>query len=258
MQAPETITDAAERALWAQLDGARLPCHVAIIMDGNGRWAQQRGLPRLAGHQQGVKTVRRIVELCGDLQGIRALTLYAFSTENWSRPAAEIGGLMQLLKTYLRIELAEMLKNDIRLTTIGHGEELPAEAREELERTKVRTADNKKFILNLALNYGARRSLTDMARTLARQAQAGQLDPAAITPELVNDTLETSFLPPLEMVLRTSGEMRLSNFLLWEMSYAELVVTPVLWPDFSRCDFLRTLLEFQQRERRFGATTPRQ
>lgn len=253
MQAPDSITDTRERALWERLDEARLPRHVAVIMDGNGRWAKQRGLPRLAGHQQGVKTVRRTVELCGDLKGIRALTLYAFSTENWTRPKDEIGGLMQLLKTYLRVELAEMLKNDIRLTTIGHVGELPAEARDELAATTARTANNKKFILNLALNYGAHRSLTDAARTLAQRAQAGTLDPAAITPDTVAQALETSFLPPLDLLIRTSGELRLSNFLLWEMAYAEMVVTPVLWPDFSRCDFLQALFDFQQRERRFGA-----
>lgn len=229
----------------------KLPSHVAIIMDGNGRWASRRGLPRIAGHKRGVETVVAVVTSARNL-GIRVLTLYAFSTENWSRPRAEVEALMGLLREYLRSQLGRMLEGGVRLRAIGRIEGLPPVVREELAAAEAATAGNTAMTLQLALNYGGRQEIVDAARSIARDAAAGRLAPEEVDEELFSSRLYTSGLPDPDLVIRTSGEMRLSNFLLWQVSYAELYVTDVLWPDFDEAEFLRAVKAYQARERRFG------
>jgi undecaprenyl diphosphate synthase len=229
-----------------KIDPNRLPSHVAIIMDGNGRWAQKRHLPRLFGHRQGAKTVREIVEAAGDL-GIKVLTLYAFSTENWLRPRNEIGGLMRLLKQHLRGEVSNLNKNHVRLETIGDIRRLPPDVQEELERTRRALADNTGLRLVLALNYGGRQ---DIVQACNRAIADGRrvLDEAGLA-----HYLQTAGMPDPDLLIRTSGEIRVSNFLLWQIAYAEMHITPVLWPDFKKQNFYQALLDYQARDRRYGA-----
>ncbi len=230
------------------LDPAKLPRHVAVIMDGNGRWAAKRGLPRVAGHKAGVDSVRAIVRAAGEL-GIEALTLYSFSTENWLRPAEEVGELMKLLSWALNKETLELDKNNVRLSAIGRLEALPMAVRKELEGAIVRLQHNTGLNLVLALNYGGRQEILDAAnRAIAAGAKA--LDEDDIT-----ENLYTAGLPELDLMIRTSGEMRISNFLLWQVAYAELHVTPVLWPDFRKEHLVAALEDYQSRDRRFGGLT---
>jgi len=222
-------------------------------MDGNGRWAQSRGLMRLMGHKAGVKTVQRIVRAAREI-GISVLTLYAFSSENWKRPANEVSGLMSLLKSYLESELASMQENNIRLRCIGRKEKLPAEIRETLIASMDRTAANSGLVLNLALSYGSRDEIVSAAREMARLCAAGKLRPEDITEEAFSGLLYTAGLPDPDLIIRTGGEFRLSNFLLWQASYAEIFITETHWPDFTREDFIAAITTFQKRQRRFGRT----
>ncbi len=225
--------------------------HLAIIMDGNGRWAKARRLPRVAGHRAGVEAVRRVVEAAPDL-GIEVLTLYAFSSENWKRPADEVADLMGLLHHYIRSEVKDLHKNGVRLDFIGDWQALKPDLVKLLEDARALTAGNDKLVLIMALNYGGQDELARAARALAAEAVAGTVDPAAITIEMLADRLDTAGLPPPDLVLRTSGEMRLSNFLLWQSAYAEFVATDTLWPDFDRAALADAVAEFATRERRFG------
>lgn len=226
------------------LDPARVPAHVAVIMDGNGRWAQRRGKPRLWGHRAGAESVRAVVRAAGDA-GVKVLTLYAFSTENWSRSAGEVNGLMALLVGTLRREIRRLDENNVRLRAIGRLDGLPAAVRAGLKKAITALADNTGLVLTLALNYGGRQEIVDAAR---RVAAAGE----AITEESLARRLYTADLPDPDLMIRTSGEYRLSNFLLWQSAYTELYVTPVLWPDFREGEFYEALLDYQRRERRFG------
>ncbi len=228
-----------------------LPRHVAIIMDGNGRWAKKRRLPRIAGHRAGAHSIREIVRLSGEL-GIEALTLYAFSTENWKRPKTEVGLLMQLLKQYLRSEVEELLRNNVQLRTIGNTEDLPAEIQRELEKAIHATAHCAGLRLVLALSYSGRADLARAAREIAKEAKAGKLDPADITEKTIAQALSTADFPEVDLLIRTSGEFRVSNFLLWELAYSEFHITKTLWPDFRTPHFIRALRDFQGRQRRFG------
>lgn len=236
-----------------ELDPTRIPQHVAIIMDGNGRWAKQRGLPRIEGHRRGVETVRRTIETARDL-GIRYLTLYAFSVENWRRPEEEVGGLMNLLEYFLKRETSTLIKNRVRLRTIGRTQDLPAGVRKHLERTIAATAEFTEHTLVLALNYGSRTETLDAAKAYAAAIVAGEIDPATSTWEDFARHLYTKDLPDPDLIIRTSGETRVSNFLLLQGAYAEFVFLPIFWPDFSRDAFHGALAEFQGRERRFGRT----
>jgi len=232
-------------------DEPRIPRHVAMIMDGNGRWARERGLPRLDGHRAGAETVERVVQVCRDV-GIEYLTLYAFSTENWNRPRAEVQGLMGLLRAFLHERLPEMQRKGIRLNAIGDIERLPALARRALRSAMTATERNTGGMLTLALNYGSRDEITAAVRTIAEDVRAGVLAPEDITPDTISSRLYTCDLPDPDLVIRTSGEYRLSNFLLWQASYAELWVTPTYWPDFSEDEFRQALADFAHRDRRYG------
>jgi undecaprenyl diphosphate synthase len=225
--------------------------HLAIIMDGNGRWAKARRLPRIAGHRAGVEAVRRVVEAAPEL-GIEILTLYAFSTENWKRPVDEVSDLMGLLRHYIRSEIKDLHKNGVRLDFIGNWKALQSDLVKLLEDAKALTAGNGRLTLIMALNYGGQDEIVRAARALAAEAVAGTLDPATITPEMLAARLDTAAVPPPELILRTSGEMRLSNFLLWQSAYAEFVATDMLWPDFDAAALAETVAEFATRERRFG------
>ena len=241
-----------DRDLALFIDPANIPAHVAIIMDGNGRWAKKRRLPRIAGHQAGVKSVRNTVETCAQL-GVKALTLYAFSAENWKRPRVEVDMLWRLLRYYLRHELDELSRNDIRLQSSGRVEALPAKVYEELRQVERATARNQGMVLNLAINYSARHEIVDAVNTLIDEARvAGRLDSLVVDEAMISSRLYTSALPEPDLLIRTSGEMRVSNFLLWQIAYAELYVTETLWPDFDRAEMLRAVVDYQQRERRFG------
>ena len=234
------------------LDPAKIPEHIAIIMDGNGRWAKRRGLPRFAGHKMGAGAVRSVVEDCANL-GVKALTLYAFSVENWKRPRAEIDMLWGLLRYYLRHELEDLQRNGIRLQSSGHVEALPARAYEELLAVERATARNQGMRLNLAINYSARNELVDAVNALIDEARIeGRLSSLVVDEKMISRRLYTAGLPEPDLLIRTSGEMRVSNFLLWQIAYAELYVTDTLWPDFNRTELLRAVLDFQRRERRFG------
>jgi undecaprenyl diphosphate synthase len=230
-----------------------LPRHVAVIMDGNGRWAAERGLPRREGHRAGADAVRRVVRAAREL-GLPALTLYAFSAQNWARPRAEVAGLMRLLGAFVVDERPELLARGVRLVTIGDVARLPAFARAPLAALEVASAGNREMTLCLALSYGGREALTAAARGLAADAAAGRLRPDDVTERVLAARLGTSALPPLDLVIRTSGEQRLSNFLLWEAAYAELWFTPVLWPDFGRATLEAALAAYACRQRRFGLT----
>ena len=225
--------------------------HLAIIMDGNGRWAKARRLPRIAGHRAGVEAVRRVVEAAPDL-GIEFLTLYAFSTENWKRPVDEVSDLMGLLRHYIRSEIKDLHKNGVRLDFIGDYRALQPDLVKLLDDARTLTAGNSRLTLVMALNYGGQDELVRAARILAADVAAGRLDPAAIDVAALAARLDTAQMPPPDLVLRTSGEMRLSNFLLWQSAYAEFVATDTLWPDFDRDSLADTVAEFATRERRFG------
>jgi len=228
------------------------PRHVGIIMDGNGRWATRRGLPRTAGHRAGVEAIRSVVEACPEL-GIEVLTLYAFSTENWKRPKDEVDALMYLLVEYCRREVEALHRNGVRVNAIGRIDELPELQRDEIRRAMARTRENTRMTLNLAVNYGGQAELVDAFRAMAREVQAGTLSPDAIDAEVVSRHLYTAGLPDPDLVIRTAGEMRLSNFLVWQAAYSEIWVTDVPWPDFSRAHLEQAVRDYSRRERRFGA-----
>jgi undecaprenyl diphosphate synthase len=232
----------------------RLPTHLAIIMDGNGRWAQQRMLRRIVGHQRGAETVKMVVEQA-NLLGIRYLTLFAFSSENWSRPAIEVRALMTLLKKYIRQETARMMRKNIRYNVIGNRSELPDDVNQTLDWAIQETSGNTGMVLTLALSYGGRQELSMAATHLARDVQAGKLSADDITMEVFGSYLDTGGLPDPDFLIRTSGEMRISNFLLWQLAYTELYFTDINWPDFTINEFRKALTDFQSRERRFGKTS---
>ena len=236
-----------------QIDLTRLPEHVAIIMDGNGRWAEEKGEDRLFGHFHGVESVRDIVEGAAEL-GIGYLTLYAFSTENWDRPANEVAGLMSLLVDTIRKEVPTLNKNNIRLQVIGDRQMLPDFAQKELEEALALTAANTGLTLVMALSYSSRWEITNAVKQIAMDVQAGSLDPQQINQDTIADYLCTKGIPDPALVIRTSGEFRISNFLLYQLAYAELYFTPILWPDFRKPNLYEAILDFQQRERRFGKT----
>jgi undecaprenyl diphosphate synthase len=241
---------AEEARLLEKLDLGRLPRHVAVIMDGNGRWAQQRHLPRVAGHSSGTKTARSTIETCARLK-IDALTLYAFSVENWRRPKTEIDFLMQLLREYLRKEMPLLQKNNIRMKFLGRTDELPKGVQEDVRNAMERTAANRGMVLCVALNYGGRAEIVDAVNAIVAE-QNGHAGRVPITEETLARHMYTSGLPDPDLLIRTSGEMRVSNFLLWQIAYAEIFVTETLWPDFNRSRLLEALVEYQKRERRYG------
>ena len=234
------------------IDPQRLPAHIAIIMDGNGRWANRRSLPRIAGHSAGVGPVRSTVETCARM-GIKVLTLYAFSVENWKRPRAEVETLWRLLRFYLKKELPELQKNGIRLKAIGRLDALPPQVRAELEFVVEATARNRGLLVNLAINYGGRSEIVDAINTVIENARReGRLDSLYVDEETFAAGLYTASSPDPDLLIRTSGEMRISNFLLWQIAYSELYVTETLWPDFSRTELLKAILDYQKRDRRYG------
>ena len=237
----------AEDALARQVDFERLPAHIAVIMDGNGRWAAQRHLPRVEGHRAGIESVREVVEGSARL-GIKVLTLYAFSVENWKRPVTEVSTLMTLLKRYLRLELNTLLRNNIRFNVIGRDEELASDVRRELKMAEEKTADNAGMLFNIALNYGGRAEIVEAARRVV----ASGIAPDELDEQRFSDFLYTSGQPDPDLLIRTSGEMRVSNFLLWQIAYAEIWVTDTLWPDFRKQHLLEAVIAYQKRDRRYG------
>ncbi len=236
---------------FAEVDRKRIPCHIAIIMDGNGRWAHRRGLPRSLGHKAGVEALRVIVRACSQL-GVKYLTVYAFSTENWRRPKEEVGVLMNLLTEYLRKELEELHGNAVVVKALGRIEELPQEAQTELFKAFERTKENPGLVLNLALNYGGRAELVEVVRKASQDIAKGVLEPEKLDEHSLSQYLYTAGMPDPDLIIRTSGEMRLSNFLLWQSAYSEIVVVPEYWPDFDEKALLQAIQTYQQRERRFG------
>lgn len=234
-----------------QIDKKSMPAHVAIIMDGNGRWARQRGLPRIAGHRAGAKAIRAVVRTAPEI-GIKYLSLYTFSVENWKRPEGEVRGLMRLFEERLAEEIDELDRNGVKLIVLGRLNELPNSTQVAFRDAMERTAGNKKLVLNIALNYGGRTEILDAVKRLAEKAAKKEIDPNKIDCDSISSLLYTGDQPDPELLIRTSGEQRISNFLLWQIAYAELWITPVLWPDFSRKDFLQAIYDFQQRKRRFG------
>jgi undecaprenyl diphosphate synthase len=237
-----------------QIDIAKLPKHIAVIMDGNGRWAKAQGMMRVFGHSSGVKSVREVSEGCAEL-GVEYLTLYAFSTENWNRPQVEVNALMTLLVKTIKKETATLMKNDIKLDAIGDRSMLPKECLEELNEAIETTRDNSRMTLILALSYSSKWDIVNATRKIAQMAKEGDIEPEEIGEELINKTLTTHKYPHPELMIRTSGELRISNFLLWELAYSELYFTDVLWPDFRKKDLYEAILEYQNRERRFGKTS---
>ncbi len=235
------------------IDPLNLPKHVAIIMDGNGRWAKKRAMNRIRGHEEGAESVRNIVRASREI-GVQWLTLYAFSEENWKRPGYEIEALMKLLKRFLKSELNEMLDNGISLRAIGRVGKLPDDVREVLEDTIRKTAAGNKMVLTLALSYGGRQELVDAFRNIGKRVQNGEVSPESVTEDLVSAFLYTAGMPDPDLLIRTSGESRVSNFLLWQIAYAEIYVTSTQWPDFRREEYLKAIEDYQRRERRFGAT----
>ncbi|MEE9536675.1 MAG: isoprenyl transferase [Desulfobacterales bacterium] len=233
------------------LDKDKLPKHVAIIMDGNGRWAKKHLLSRIKGHEKGSDAVRAIVRACREI-GIAYLTLYAFSTENWQRPRSEVNALMTLLVKFLKSEQKELAETDIRLHVIGQMERLPANVQQALRETMNLTRSNSALQLNLALSYGGRAELIRMARKIAQKSKSGEIDPDAIDGDMVAEHLYTKGIPDPDLLIRTSGEMRISNFLLWQVAYSEIYVTPTYWPDFGKDEFLDIIIAYQRRKRRFG------
>ena len=238
-------------ALMNQIDLKRLPRHIAIIMDGNGRWAKKRMLPRVEGHRRGVKTVDKIVTLCTEMH-IEALTLYSFSDENWNRPRSEIDALMKILDQYLNKELDRMMRENIRFNTIGRTHELPPSIQKLIRHSEDVTRNNDGLILTLALSYGGRQEIVDATKNIVRQVQEGSLSIEDIDFPVLESSLYTHDLPELDLLIRTSGEKRISNFLLYQMAYTELHYTQVLWPKFTEDDLLKAIIDFQSRERRFG------
>jgi undecaprenyl diphosphate synthase len=244
-------TELAEAQLLARIDLDRLPQHIAVIMDGNGRWARQRRLPRIAGHRAGIRAVRQAVEASARL-GVRYLTLYAFSVENWKRPHTEVELLMSLLREYLKKEIAELNNQNIRLGVIGRIGELPKPVQRDLRIALERTATNTGLRLTLALNYGSRAELVDAVRALVQQVNANGSAVSGLDEATLSDHLYTRGMPDPDLLIRTSGEMRLSNFLLWQAAYSEIWVTDTLWPDFTQQDLFLAILDYQKRERRYG------
>jgi undecaprenyl diphosphate synthase len=240
-----------EQKAEAIIEKGNLPCHVAVIMDGNGRWAQKRGLPRTAGHQAGVKTVKRIVQAASRL-GIEYLTLYTFSSENWKRPKGEVTAIMKLLYDTTKMEMQELVKNNVRLIATGKIGQLPPSRRRILQKAIQATSRNNGLTLNLALNYSGREEIIEAVRALCRLVREDGLQPQQIDEKLFSEHLYTKSLPDPDLLIRTSGEMRLSNFLLWQTSYTELYITEILWPDFTEEDFFEAIQDYQSRERRFG------
>lgn len=232
----------------------KLPRHIAVIMDGNGRWAKEKGMPRVFGHRNGVKAVRETTEAAAEL-GVGYLTLYAFSTENWNRPEREVNALMALLVDTIKKEIKTLNDNEIRLQSIGDISRLPAKSREALQWAKEETRNNSRMTLALALNYSAKWEILEAAKKLSAQAQSGDLTPENIDDETFSNALATQGMPDPELLIRTSGEYRISNFLLWQIAYTELYFTPTLWPDFRKKHLYEAILDFQQRERRFGKTS---
>ena len=240
-----------DQVLLASIDWLRLPRHVAIIMDGNGRWAARRGQPRIAGHRAGVEAVRAAVDT-GARLGLGALTLYAFSTENWKRPRYEVDALMRMLRKYLRLELDEINRQNIRFQTIGRIEALTPRVREEIARATERTSSNTGMVLSVALNYGGRAEIVDACRSAMRKLESSGQSIDELDEDAIERELYTRNIPDLDLLVRTSGEMRISNFLLWQAAYAEIYVTETFWPDFRRVNLLQAIVDYQQRNRRFG------
>jgi len=241
-------------SLLSSIDQTRLPKHIAIIMDGNGRWAKQHGKLRTFGHQQGVKPVKEVSEACAQL-GIPYVTLYAFSTENWSRPQEEVNALMELLVKTIHAEIDSLNKNEIRLNAIGDLSQLPENCQKELQQAIDETANNKRLTLNLALSYSSRWEITHAVKNMILDAQSNKINAENVDEKLISSYLSTQGLPDPELMIRTSGEQRISNFLLWQLAYAELYFTQKLWPDFDREDLYEAIINFQNRERRFGKTS---
>jgi undecaprenyl diphosphate synthase len=240
-----------EASLRSELDLARLPRHVAIIMDGNGRWAHRRGMPRAYGHRAGVDSLREVVRLSAEL-GLEVLTVYAFSTENWKRPQEEVDILMDLLVEYLHKEIDELCANNIRVRAIGKTEELPPSAREALTVAWERSRDNTGLTLNIALNYGGRTELVEAVKSIGLSVAKGNLNPGDIDEKIISDYLYTAGQPDPDLLIRPSGDFRVSNFLLWQLAYTEFWLTEVMWPDFRRVHLLQAMVDFQRRDRRFG------
>jgi undecaprenyl diphosphate synthase len=235
------------------IDLEKLPKHVAVIMDGNGRWAKKRGITRLRGHEKGADAVRKIVRTSREI-GIPWLTLYAFSEENWKRPKKEIQALMKLLNRFLKMELEKMQENGIRLQTIGRTQKLPDGTKKVLLDIMEKTASNTEMVLTLALSYGGRQEILDAIRNIAERVEEGRISAGDISEQMVSNYLYTTGMPEPDLLIRTSGEYRVSNFLLWQIAYTEIYITPTLWPDMGRDEFLAAILDFQKRERRFGGT----
>lgn len=232
-----------------------IPTHIAVIMDGNGRWAKQQGLPRIKGHEEGSKSVGECVEACNEA-GVKFLTLYAFSAENWQRPKMEVAALMKLLERFLKEKTPEMIEKNIRLLAIGRLSDLPRTCQQELEKTIAATADNSALTLTLALSYSGRNEIVDAVRKIAQQTAEGKISPQSIDDGMISSHLYTAGIPDPDLLIRTSGEMRLSNFLLWQLSYTELYVTETLWPAFRKPEFKKALESFAGRHRRFGEIAP--
>jgi|CXWL01.1.fsa_nt_gi undecaprenyl diphosphate synthase len=251
---PTGLEQLPESELLALLDLEHLPRHIAIIMDGNGRWAEVRGLPRIAGHKEGVKSVREAIRLCLDL-GISALTIYAFSQENWKRPAHETNALMLLLEHYLQSEMEALIEQGVRFRAIGRIDSLPSSALKWVRKVEQNTVHLDRLNLTVALSYGGRSEIVDAVRRLAQDCRDGRLQPESIDESFLGSYLSTHGLPDPDLLIRTSGEARISNFLLWQMAYTEMYFTPTLWPDFRRRDALLALHDYQRRDRRFGQVT---
>lgn len=237
-----------------KLNPERLPKHVAIIMDGNGRWAKQKGFLRAFGHEEGTKAVRDVVEGCAEI-GVENLTLYAFSTENWNRPKREVDTLMRLLVNSLKKEIKTLTENNIKLKSIGNIDNLPKKAQKELQEVISKTEKNTRMTLTLALSYGSREELIHMVKDISEKVKNNEISPDAVDESIINQHLYTRNLPDVDLLIRTSGEQRISNFLLWQIAYAELYFTPILWPDFRRENLYEAVYNYQTRERRFGKTS---
>ena len=236
------------------IDPKKLPKHVAVIMDGNGRWAKKKAMNRIRGHEEGAESVRTIVRTSREI-GISWLTLYAFSEENWKRPEYEIKALMKMLRRFLKNELAEMMENGIRFKTIGRIKKLPDDVQEAVHKTIKETSANRDMVLTLALSYGGRQEIFDVIQQIAKNIQSGDMSAEDISEKFISDSLYTRGMPDPDLLIRTSGEYRISNFMLWQIAYTEIYITPTLWPDFRKEEYLLAIEEFQKRERRFGATS---
>ncbi|MEP0315453.1 MAG: isoprenyl transferase [Hyphomonas sp.] len=247
-------TDDASAPSDTHAGASRVPAHIAIIMDGNGRWAKARGLPRAAGHERGVEALRRTVEAAGEI-GVRYLTVYSFSTENWRRPAAEVNALFGLLKTFIKKDLGRLKKEGVKINVIGRREGLPEDIAKLVEKAERETASNSDFVLNIAFNYGGREEIARAARAVSADVASGAVQPEDVTEDVLASYLDTADMPDPDLLVRTSGEYRLSNFLLWQAAYSELVFFDVLWPDFDRAWLEKAVAIYSDRERRFGAVS---